>query len=175
MKIQQLFEENSSKSLLGCTINNRVVTENTPHETFQGDFIVPQHVTSLKYSPKHVNGCYRCSNTEITTLEFAPAHVQGDFACTGTKITSLEFAPSFIAGAASFDGLTITSLEHCPSEIRGIYLSFSECENLTSLHDIHKIVKQGPQALYLIGTPIKSHILGVLLIPNLVHVFMDVM
>ena len=74
---------------------------------------------------------------------------------------------------AAIGCVSLTSLKGAPKEIGGdFYCHF--CASLTSLKDIHKIIKKMNGAFRIIGcTGIKSHILGLLLIEGCTELEMD--
>jgi len=76
--------------------------------------------------------------------------VSGNFGCRDNNLVSLEGAPSSIGGYFS-----------CWNN------------NLTSLKDINKIVKKVGDAFYAGDNPIKSHVLGLLLIKGCKEVELD--
>ena len=104
------------------------------------------NLTSLEGAPSRVDGHFYCSDNNLTSLEGAPSHV-GSFYCSYNKLTSLEGAPSHVGG--SF---------HCTHN------------KLTSLKDVHKHIAEIKGALYASDNPIKSHVLGLLLIKGVTEV-----
>ena len=68
----------------------------------------------------------------------------GNFSCASNELTSLEGAPSHVGG--------------------DFYCAFNE---LTSLKDVHKHIAEIKGIFYAIDNPIKSHVLGLLLIKGL--------
>ena len=97
-------------------------------------------LTSLEGCPTRVSTLNCCSN-KLKDLKHAPVHVSGDFLCSSNLITSLEFAPE-------------TTVRHF------------KCVNnrLEDLKDIHKHVKKVGGEFCCYDNPIKSHILGLMLI-----------
>ncbi len=100
--------------------------------------------------PEHVNGSFFCSYNKLTSLKGGPSSVGGNFNCYNNKLTSLEGAPSSVGG--NFN---------CYNN------------NLTSLHNIHKQIKHIGRWVAFEDNPIKSHVLGLLLIDGLQKVFLD--
>ena len=145
-KIKELFETNE----LNITLTNKSLTN------LKGQGI-----------PNIVQGSFDCDYNELTSLEYGPNEVHGNFSCYGNKLTSLEHAPKEIHGNFFCDSNQLTSLEHCPNKVRGYFY----CSNnkLTSLQDIHLLFKGGFISFNIDVTnnPIKSHILGLMLIPEL--------
>ena len=85
----------------------------------------------------------------LSVLGKMPERVEGDFYCYHNGLTSLEGAPSWVDG-----------IFNCRDN------------NLTSLHNIHKHIKHIGGMLYASRNPIKSHVLGVLLIDGLQNIFL---
>jgi hypothetical protein len=77
-------------------------------------------------------------------------------------LTSLEHCPSAVHGDFSCSHNQLTSLEHCPSEVNGGF--WSNFNNITSLKDIHKQIKKIGRNFRCHNNPIKSHILGLMLV-----------
>ena len=100
--------------------------------------------------PEHYPGNFFCSRKNLTSLKGAPSSVGGDFDCYNNKLTSLEGGPSFIGG--NF---------YCYKN------------NLTSLHNIYKQIKHIGGFANFTYNPIKSHVLGLLLIEGLTSVRFD--
>ena len=105
-------------------------------------------VADLKIDYK--GGNFFCANNRLTSLEGAPSHVDGYFNCSVNELTSLAGAPSHVGGDFS-------------------------CYNneLTSLKDVYKHVTEIKGTFYAIKNPIKSHVLGLLLIKGVTEVRLD--
>lgn len=84
------------------------------------------------------------SGRDITTLKGAPQHIVGRFSCSDNLLTSLEGAPSVITGGF-----------------------FCNNNDVTSLHDVHKIITEIRGVFSMLNNPIKSHVLGILMIKGL--------
>jgi len=97
------------KSLIGLTINGKLITDKTKDEPWPGNF-----------------GCY---SNKLTSLDGAPASVGGYFSCSKNKLTSLE--------------------------------------------GIHKILKSMNGTFYAYENPLKSHVLGLLLVKGCKEVMLD--
>jgi hypothetical protein len=86
------------------TIREKTITsiEGLFPERIDGSiFIERTNITSLKGSPKEVNGVFKCVVSEITDLEGSPEYVGGDFWIgNNDKLESLKGAPKYINGAA---------------------------------------------------------------------------
>ena len=89
-----------------------------------------------------------CSYCDLTSLKGSPEEITGDLVCSANKkLTSLEFGPKIV---------------------KGNYWCFN-C-NFTSLHNIHKYTQQISNKFFCGVNPIKSHMLGLLLIKDLTEV-----
>jgi hypothetical protein len=165
MKIKDLLEA-EEKSLVGMEIDGTTL----PVEgKWEGDFDCSYNeLTSLEGAPSSVGGDFWCSNNQLTSLEGAPSTVGvggGDFYCSDNRLTSLEGAPSSVGGDFFCSHNQLTSLEGAPSSVDGDF----RCSHnqLTSLKDIHKQIKKINGSFYCRRNPIKSHVLGLLLIDGL--------
>ena len=100
--------------------------------------------------PEEFKGTFHCDRKGLTSLKGAPSSVSGGFTCNGNHLTSFEGAPSFIK-------------------------KWLICEdnNFTSLHNIHKHIKHLDGYAGFEENPIRSHVLGVLLIDGLERIFLD--
>ncbi len=146
MKVSELFESGvkSVNALLGAK-----------HKKFQD----------------HVN-TFDCSYSGITTLKGSPSIVDKTFDCSNNKLTTLEGGPSKVDGNyMAYSNKLLTSLEGGPSYV-GERLELSFC-GLTSLHNIHKIINHIGDGADFTKNPIKSHVLGLLLIDGLEQVWFN--
>jgi len=160
-------------NLLGLTIDNKKITEQTPSEPWPGNFYCSfNQLTSLEFCPKEVGGDFYCFNNQLTSLEFCPKEVGGDFnCCSNNQFTSLEFCPVKVGGDFGCSVNKLTSLEFCPKEVGGnFYCSFNK---LTSLADIHKRLKKMNGIFYAYDNPIKSNVIGLMLIAGCEEVELD--
>ena len=111
---------------------------------------------------------------KLESLEGLPEKaINGDFGVENSReLTSLKGMPVTIKGDVRIRGAKLHNLEGLSSKIDNLYLN--EC-GLTSLQGIHKIFKGGTVDisnstngfLYFYNNPIKSHVLGLLLIPDI--------
>ena len=140
MKLSDLLES-KEKNLLDLKIEGRLVTKKT--KQWDGNFFCDKlKLTSLKYCPQTINnGYFDCSGNQLTSLEHGPTSVGGDFWCKHNQLTSLEHGPTSVGG--------------------DFYCGYNK---LTSLKDVHKHVKQMNGEFWVTNNPIKSHVLGLLLI-----------
>jgi hypothetical protein len=111
------------------------------------------------------------SNAKLTSLEGSPKHVSDDFTCYSNNLKSLKGGPEYVGSDFYCFDNVITSLEDAPSYIGGEFLCHNN--NLTSLHNIHKQIKHIGQVADFQQNPIKSCVLGLLLIEGLKQVLID--
>jgi len=105
------------------------------------------------------------------TAEMSGKPWNGDFDCSHNNLASLDGAPSSTTGFFRCSYNYLTSLKGAPSSI-GSYFDCSSNE-LASLHDIHKIIKKMNGEFWANHNPIKSCILGVLLIEGCNEIIID--
>jgi len=146
-----VLSEAKEKNLIGLMISNKLITDKTKDEPWHGKFAAPHlGLTSLEGAPSSVGGYFDVFGNQLTSLKFGPRKVGANFVVTKNKLTSLEFAPETVDG------------------------SFGCSHNqLTSLKDIHKILKKVNGTFYADHNPIKSHVLGLLLIPGCEEVTLE--
>ena len=96
---------------------------------------------------------------------------EGNFFCYDLDLTSLEGAPTSVGGYFDCYGNQLTSLKGAPTSVSGHF----NCANnrLASLKDVHKQIKKIEGVLLLGRNPIKSHVLGLLLIEGLTEAVGD--
>lgn len=97
------------------------------------------------YIDMEVKGDFNCADTKITTLEGGPKKVMKDYYANRCQLTSLEGAPNFIGSEFMANSNFITSLE-------GIGKKY--------LREIN-----GYLSMY--NNPLKSNVLGLMLIKNI--------
>jgi len=159
-------------NLLGLTINDKKITEQTPSELWPGNFYCSYNqLTSLEFCPKEVGGYFYCSSNKLISLEFCPEKVGGNFWCSSNKLTSLEFCPKEVGGYFYCSNNKLTSLEFCPKEVGG-YFDCSD-NQLTSLADIHKHLKKMNGIFHAHNNPIKSNVIGLMLVAGCKEVILD--
>ena len=188
-----MLAEAKGKNLLGLTIENKKITEQTPSEPWPGNFSCSYNqLTSLEFCPEKVGGDFYCSVDKLTSLEFCPKEVGGDFGCSRNQLTSLEFCPKEVGGNFGCSRNQLTSLEFCPKEVGGNFYCFHNqltslefcpkevggdfyCYNnqLTSLADIHKRLKKMDGIFYAPDNPIKSNVIGLMLVAGCKEVILD--
>ena len=91
-----------------------------------------------------------------------PRKITSSFYCFGNRLTSLARCPSEIGGTFECGSNLLTSLEYCPSIVGGDFMCVDN--RLTSLKDIHKQIKKIGDRFLCFDNPIKSRILGLMLI-----------
>lgn len=112
--------------------------------------------------PKKINGEFICHENLLTTLEWSPLEVGDDFDCSDNRLTSLEHCPKTVGGAFRCSSNALTSLEHGPVAVG--YEFYCSGNRITTLKDIHKMITKIGGAFYCNRNPIKTHILGIMLI-----------
>ena len=139
------------------------------HELFEAE---ERSILSIMgKQPERVDGTFYCSEADFTSLEGAPHSVGGNFFAYSNKLTSLKGAPTSVGGNCYFNGNKLISLEGAPSSIGGqLYCTSNK---LTSLHNIHKQIKHIGVLANFEFNPIKSHVLGLLLIDGLKTIILD--
>ncbi len=128
-------------------------------------------LTSLNGAPSHVGAHFYCSHNELTSLVGAPSHVGAHFYCSHNELTSLVGAPSHVGAHFYCSANKLTSLNGAPSHVNGNF----DCSlnKLTSLKDVYKHIAEIKGKFYAIENPIKSHVLGLLLIKGVTGVHLD--
>ena len=127
---------------------------------------------AMRFQKEVFNGTYRCSHSQLKTIadQYIPFYINGNFECNANYLTSLKGSPR-ICTSFNCSNNNLKSLEEAPSEISGDFqCSMNE---LTSLKDIHKIIKKMDGKFLAYGNPIKSHVLGVLLIDGCKELFLE--
>lgn len=154
-ELLNLTEATDRTTLVGIILDGGIVTNKTKDEVWTGDFVCNYNpdITSLKGAPKEVTGNFDCSNnSKLTSLKGAPEKVGGDFFyydCSD-NLVSLEGAPKIIGG------------------------DFVCCDTaLTSLKGIHKQITNLGGKFIFNNSPIKSHVLGLLLIKGCTGIEFD--
>lgn len=171
-ELLSLSESNKGTTLVGYSINGELITDKTKDEVWTGDFFCDGLQTrntkleSLEGSPKKVIGNFDCTdNPNLISLKGSPKEVTGYFYCSrNDKLTSLEGAPEEISGNFHCaDNKNLISLKGAPKKgVEDFYCD--DNPKITSLKGIHKQVTYIGGRFLANRTPIKSHILGLLLI-----------
>lgn len=119
-------------------------------------------ITSLEGGPAQVKYSYWCEHNQLSTLRGAPKTIDGTFSCNDNKLTTLEGAPERITNNFWCSDNNLTSLRGSPREVGGYYGCVRN--KLTSLEGVHRYVKKVENKFIATGNPIKSHVLGILLV-----------
>ena len=127
-----------------------------------------EFIKSLATSPRYIEEDFACHHNLLTTLKGGPDVVGGSYRCSNNKIETLVGGPSLVRNMFSCNNNKLTSLEGVPA---ARCYGFSN-NQLTNLKDIHKIILE-TSSLWLDKNPIKSNILGLLLIKGLNNVIAD--
>ena len=106
-----------------------------------------------------------CAQRRITSLEGCPSLILGDFTCYDNHLVSLKGGPSRVEGYYTCSKNYLKDLDGVASYMADAF----NCEDngLTSLHNIHNQIKFIGGSANFIRNPIKSHVLGLLLINGL--------
>jgi hypothetical protein len=141
-------------------------------DPYKGDFTCyKQQLTSLEGCPQIVKGYFYCSNNKLQSLQYCPQIVKGDFYCSDNKLQSLQYCPQVVKGNLNCYNNDLQTLQYCPQIVKG---NFNCNDNkLPSLQHIHKYCNQIDRKLSATRNPIKSHVLGVMLIEKLLQVSFD--
>ena len=167
MKLQELFEAEEKSILNTLKRHPKHVKGLLLKERGQNRCIL----NTLKRHPKHVKGNFLCTYKSLDSLEGAPLTVDGYFDCGGNNLKSFKYSPKTIGDKACYNLNKINSIEGAPSHIGEDFLCFNNL--LSSLHNIHKQIKHIGGSADFRYNPIKSHVLGLLLIDGLITVAMD--
>ena len=154
-----------------CYDNKLTSLEGAP-SSVGGDFWCSYNqLTSLEGAPSSVGGDFSCSYNKLTSLEGAPSSVGGDFWCSNNQLTSLEGAPSSVGGDFSCSNNQLNSLEGAPTSVgSGFYCSNNQLNSLTG---IHKILKKIDGTFNAYSNPLKSNVIGLLLVKGCKKVELD--
>lgn len=114
-----------------------------------------------------VEGAFSVSNTKLVTLEGSP-HTCNIFTCSRTHIKNLIGGPKHVGYYFCNELPFLESLEGIAEYIE-LELYIADTPNLTSLHNIHKMVKHC-EILHLGWKSIKSRAMGITFIGGLKNV-----
>ena len=193
MKLSNLIE-NQEKKLGDLEIDGKIVAPNgvrrdnwEGHMYCNGNFLTslegaPRRIggdfwcsinklTSLEGCPQQVGKNFWCTGNQLISLKGAPQQVGGDFMCGNNKLTSLEGAPQHVGWGFICDSNQLTSLKGAPKHIGGSF--WCDRNQLTSLEGIHEQILEINGHADFEKNPIKSHVLGLLLIKGLTSVKLD--
>jgi len=121
-------------------------------------------LTSLEGSPKNVPGGVYCSHNYLTDLEGCPKSVRA-LDAAHNRLKTLKGCPTFVQNGLILDHNNLKSFDVSePIKLRsGIQLSNNK---ISSLEGIHKKIISMEGFIRLNFNPVKSHLLGVILIPG---------
>jgi hypothetical protein len=112
------------------------------------------------------------NHRNLTSLEGCPNNVRGDFMARGNLLSSLRYCPEKVGGLFSVArNPKLEHIDYLPSFIGDGFYAYA-C-NLTHLHNIHNIGNICHRDFKVMSNPIKSHVLGVMLIEKLLQVSFD--
>lgn len=95
-------------------------------------------LTTLKNSPRVVNGNFWCTENQLTSLEGAPRIIKGNFSCANNKITSLDGGPEYVGYGYDVSHNLLTNLKGLPEHLNGNFICTDN--KLTSLEGCPKFV-----------------------------------
>jgi hypothetical protein len=151
-----------------CAHNDLTSLKGAPTSVSGSFLCYDNKLTSLKGAPNKVGGNFYCYYNQLTSLEGAPSSVGGYFTCYNNKLTSLKGAPTEVGGKFHCHNNQLTSLKGAPSSVGGKFYAINN--ELESLKDVHRQIKKIGGEFECSGNPIKSHVLGLLLIDGLTEV-----
>jgi hypothetical protein len=108
---------------------------------------------------------FDCRDKQLKSLEGCPQVINGDFCCSFNLLQSLQYCPQIVKGGFLCSYNNLQSLQYCPQIVNGSF--YCNNNNLQSLQNIHKYCKQIDRTMCAPDNPIKSHVLGVMLIENI--------
>lgn len=114
---------------------------------------------------------FNCSDRSLTSLVGSPKKVTGLFSCQENMLTSLKGAPEFVGDSFICAYNLLTSLEGAPKTVYGNF--HCNGNRLTSLKDVHKHIHKVTGAFVCMDNPIRSHVLGLLLIEGITWIHID--
>ena len=144
------------------------------HELFEdtGKSFRDVYGEDLGENPDQYNESLSCNRLSLTSLEGCPKKIMGDFSCFNNLLTSLKGGPEYVDDIFTCTHNMIETLEGCPSYLGND--AYFNNNKLTSLHNVHKHIKTFKGSLISFShNPIKSHVLGLLLIDGLYGVILD--
>lgn len=151
MKLQELIKEEQEQeemNLYGLVVNGIIINKQIYNRPwYKGFRVVGIGLTSLEGSPKVIEGTFDCSDNSIKNLVGGPTTVHGYFNAFLNSLTSLEGAPRSVG--------------------KGVDISHNP---LKSLKDVHKHFPIINGQFNLNMCPLKSHVLGLLLIQGLSYI-----
>lgn len=190
MKFKEYISENNDTGLIGAQVNNELYF--APREHFSGAFYCSyQPLTSLKGAPRRVIGNFECVRCDLTSLEGAPEYVEGSFECQKNELKTLVGGPTNVLDGYFCQNNKLTTLKGCAPNVTDFncadnvltsldyapeFITNSiDCtgNKITSLKNIHLTIKHIGDAFYGMKNPLKSHVLGLILIEGLQYIEVD--
>lgn len=143
-------------------------------EIIDGDVnIIRGHITNgilngFDYSKCFVTGNFNCSELKLSSLQKTPAEIRKNFQAWDNSLSSLEFGPTDVGGTYNVNQNWLTSLEGAPDYAN----LFTFCDNkITSLAGMGKKFLKKCSVIKFRDNPIKSNILGLLIVKDLQSIF----
>lgn len=156
------------KFAFACQTNRLTTLEGGPETVGHSFYCFDNNLTSLIGCPKSVGGHFSCSNNNIKSLDGIQERIFGSLDCARNDLKTLQGGPKEIDGTLQCSFNDLSTFDGFPLII-GNNLFLSE-NKFTSLKNIHKYIKKIGGTIFLTNNPIKSHILGLLLIENLSNI-----
>lgn len=171
MKLKELFESaGTSVADLGIEYTDGDLLLYPAELRLYGDKTFTR-LTSLKGCPNHITGDFYCNDNEIDTLIGGPSIVDGDFICNRNNLTTLEGSPEKVGASFFCPENRLTSLKGITKNI-GQSLNCSN-NSIASLKGVHEHVTSVGSVFFATENPIKSHVLGLMLIKDLKQIRLD--
>ena len=126
---------------------------------------------SGEWNPRRLGRDLDCNRERLKSIEGSPVIVAGSFNCSFNLLETLKGAPRKVGNNFNCSDNLLTSLEYAPEYTNGMF--FATRNKITNLKDIHKQIKSIGSTFWIDGNPIKSHVLGLLLIKSLISVVAD--
>ena len=104
----------------------------------------------LKFN--RIYGHFSCSKNKLTSLKGSPRWVDGSFYCYYNQLSSLEFSPEYVGDDFDCSYNDLTNLDHSPKEVGKSYF----CFNNKQLKDIKGISEKLNGFFYCEYTPLSS-------------------
>ena len=160
MKIRRILENSSS--------NKELPIYNKDIMSFDSWLTIKN---SGKFNPNSIHCNFYTKNENLKTLEGSPESVLGIFTCTHNLLENLIGGPKWVNDTLDYDYNRLTSLEGGPEFAGGnVFLTNNKLESLANIHKHFKTINK---MLYISFNPIKSNILGILLIKSLSGLYID--
>ena len=154
-----------------CSCNNLVNLEHAP-ALCDGDFLCSiNKLTSLHGLPRSINGRLYVNNNNLTNLDGCSDTVHADFFCGNNKLTSLTNCPRTVGGLFHCVNNELTALENFHTSVGDDFTCSGN--KIKTLHNVHKMFGSIKGMFIANECPITSHVLGLILIPDLKRVVLD--